>query len=69
MSPASIAKKPGHVKDDKKTQEIGGTKAHRRAGFQERISKMSNLRQKELPGGTVLEMHWSSPQAQKPQIG
>ena len=52
-----------------KTQEKGGTKAQWRAGYEERISQMSNLRQNESPSGTVLERRWSPPQAQKPQIG
>ena len=30
---------------------------------------MSNLRQNEPPGGTMLERRWSPPQAQKPSTG
>ena len=63
----NYCKKPGHVKDDcRKLKRKGGTTPQWRTGYQERISKMSNLRQNESPGGTMLERRWSPPQAQKP---
>ena len=64
----NYCKKPGYVKED--CRKLKRKEEQRcNAGYQERISKMSNLRQNVPPGGTRLERRWSSPQAQKPQFG
>ena len=66
----NYCKKPGHVKDDcQKLKRKEEQKRNCGQDTKKEISQMSNLRQNESPGGTVLERRWSPPQAQKPQIG
>ena len=52
------------VENSKERRNKNATKA----GYQEGISKMSDLGQNEPTGGTVLERRRSPPQAQKQQI-
>ena len=61
----NYCKKPGHVKDDCRKLKKGRKTLQWRAGYQKRMSKMSNLRQNEPSGGTMLERRWIPPQAQK----
>ena len=68
MSPILIAKNQGMSKMTAEISRERRNKRQRRAGYQEKISKKSNLRQNESPGGMVLERRWILPQAQKPQI-
>ena len=63
----NYCKKPGHVKDDcRKLKRKEEQRRNEGQDTKDIISQMSNLRQNEPPGGTMLERRWSPPQAQKP---
>ena len=70
MSPATIAKKPGHVKNDcRKLKRKEEQKSNDGQNTKKEYPTCPTCDETNHPGRTVLKRHWSPPQAQKPQFG